>query len=262
MRTSEKFEELGKRGEKALILYISCGDPSSDETVKIAEEIIDAGCDILELGLPFSDPLADGPTIQAASQRAIKAGMNTDLYFKTCARIDGPPKVCMTYYNLIFQYGPERFAKACSESGITGLIVPDLPPEECDDLKKACDKHDVDLIFIVSPQTSEERLSVIKNKLTLRKSRICEGFIYLQSILGVTGAREDMKTELSEAIEEIKDSTGLPVAVGFGVSSPEQARELIKQGADGIIVGSALIKKIEAGEDYAGFVKALKEATR
>lgn len=261
MRISDKFAELGKKGEKALILYISCGDPSAAETVRIAREIIDAGCDILELGLPFSDPLADGPTIQAASQRAIAAGMNTDRYFETCAQIGGVPKVCMTYYNLIFQYGLERFAKACYNSGITGLIVPDLPPEESGPLKKACEENGVDLISIVSPQMSEERMDTIKNKLSSDKSRMTEGFVYLQSVLGITGAREDMRAQLSGVIEEVR-ALGLPVAVGFGVSKPNQVRDLVAQGADGIIVGSALIKKINAKEDLASFVKSLKAATR
>ncbi len=263
MRISEKFGELKRRGEKALILYITCGDPSAEETIKIARRIIDAGCDILELGLPFSDPLADGPTIEAASQRAIAAGMTTDLYFRTCAKIAGVPKVCMTYYNLIYQYGLERFAKACHNSGITGLIVPDLPPEESGPLKKACDENGVDLVFIVSPQTSEERLAIIKKAISSGKSRITEcygGFIYLQSVLGITGARDDLKLRLAASIRELK-KFGLPVAVGFGISRPDQIRESIQQGADGVIIGSALIERINEGKDIASFVRSLKEAT-
>jgi tryptophan synthase alpha chain len=258
MRISEKFRELEAKGEKALIMYVSCGDPSAEQTVHIARDLIDSGCDILELGLPFSDPLADGPTIQAASQRAIANGMNTDKYFSTCKKIIGIPKVCMTYYNLIYQYGLERFVKACSDAEITGLIVPDLPPEESGGLAKACKDNGVDLIFIVSPETGERRLHYIN-------TRICDccssGFIYLQSVLGVTGARDEMSIGLSENLERIKKGTKLPVAVGFGVSRPEQVKELIRQGADGIIVGSALIKKIDRGEEYKGFVKQLKAAT-
>jgi tryptophan synthase alpha chain len=254
MRISEKFEELEERGEKALILYISCGD---GDTVRIAKEIIDAGCDILELGLPFSDPLADGPTIQEASQRALAGGMNTDKYFETCKKIEGVPKVCMTYYNLIFQYGLERFARNCAESGIKGLIVPDLPPEEAEELGGACRNNGVDLIPIISPETADKRLEEIKN-------RICEsckkGFIYLQSTLGVTGARDEMRLKLSAKIEEIKSELDMPVAVGFGVSMPEQASDLARQGADGIIVGSALIRRIDKGEDYVSFVRGLKAA--
>lgn len=253
MKISEKFKELETKGENALILYIMCGDPSAEATVKIAEQIIKSGCDILELGLPFSDPIADGPTIQAAGQRAIAAGMNTDRYFDTCKRIGGVPKVCMTYYNLIYSYGLERFAKGCTSSGISGLIVPDLPPEEAGPLKKACDSAGIDLIYIVSPETSAERLSLVTKAGP-------GGFVYLQSVLGVTGARESMKLDLRKTISEITKSINLPVAVGFGVSKPEQAKELASQGVDGIIVGSALVKRIAENQDVAGFVKSLKEA--
>jgi tryptophan synthase alpha chain len=208
MKLSDKFKELEKKGDKALILYISCGDPSADETVRIAEQIIDAGCDILELGLPFSDPLADGPVIQAASQRAIAKGMNTDIYFETCKKISGAPKVCMTYYNLIYQYGLERFAKGCAEAGISGIIVPDLPPEEADPLRKECDAHGVDLIYIMSPETRDSRLKTIKKAGP-------NGFVYLQSVLGVTGARDALNVDLKGKISEIRKTFGLPVAVGF-----------------------------------------------
>lgn len=259
MRIAEKFRELEEKGEKALILYISCGDPSAAETVKTAHELIGAGCDILELGLPFSDPIADGLTIQAASQRAIAAGMNTDRYFETAGKIGGAPKVCMTYFNPILQYGLRRFAKSCAEAGITGLIVADLPPDEARELKKACDENGVDLIFIVSPRTSRERLDLIAS---LCENRKCEGFIYLQSLLGVTGAREGMEAKLADQISGVKKALGIPVAVGFGVSKPEQVRELVGQGADGVIVGSALIDRIKEKRDVAGFVNALKRATR
>jgi len=257
MKISKKFAELEKRGEKALILYIMCGDPSPEKTVELAEQVIKAGCDVLELGLPFSDPLADGPTIQVAGQRAIAAGMNTDRYFETCTKIgsgsSSVPKVCMTYYNLIYQYGLERFAARCAESGISGLIVPDLPPEEAKPLKNACGASHIDLIYIVSPQSSEQRLTQIK------KARP-KGFIYLQSVLGVTGARDSMKVELSKKITDIKRVFNLPVAVGFGVSKPEQVKELVAQGADGIIVGSALVKLAAEGGDVEAFVRSLKVA--
>jgi len=267
MKIADKFKELEENGEKALILYISCGDPSAEETIKIARNVIDAGCDILELGLPFSDPIADGPTIQVASQRAIAAGMNTDKYFETAKKIKGVPKVCMTYYNLIYQFSLEKFVKKCIDSGITGLIVPDLPPEEAGDLKKVCDDKGGDLIFLASPLTSKERLDVIKKSADCTNIRICEtcncgGFIYLQSLLGVTGARDSLKTELAPKIKEIKSKFNLPVAVGFGVSKPEHVKALIKQGADGIIVGSALIKRIAEGGEITNYVKSLKEATK
>jgi tryptophan synthase alpha chain len=256
MRISERFKELEARGEKALILYISCGDPSADETVKIADGIIKAGCDILELGLPFSDPIADGPTIQAASQRALKAGMNTDRYFEVAKRIPNKiPKVCMTYYNLILQYGLDNFCRRCGGSGISGLIIPDLPLEESGELQKQCEKHSIDLIFIVSPMTPKDRLRDI--------TRASKGFIYLQSVLGVTGARGDMEVRLGDSIGEIKRLTKLPVAVGFGISKPEQVKQITAQGADGIIIGSALIKKIrEDRKHICEYVESLKSATK
>jgi len=253
MRISEKFKELEKRGEKALILYIMCGDPSAEATVRIAEKVIRSGCDILELGLPFSDPIADGPTIQAAGQRALAAGMNTDRYFDTCRRISGVPKVCMTYYNLIYNYGLERFAKACSSSGVTGIIVPDLPPEEAGPLEKACDAAGIDLIYIVSPETSQKRLDLVRRAGP-------GGFVYLQSVLGITGVREFMKLDLKKRISEIRKVIPLPVAVGFGVSTQAQVKDLASQGADGVIIGSALVKLAAEGGNVESFVRSLKQA--
>ncbi|MBN2517827.1 MAG: tryptophan synthase subunit alpha [Candidatus Altiarchaeota archaeon] len=254
MGISEKFRELEKKKEKALILYISCGDPSADETIRIAKEVIDAGCDILELGLPFSDPLADGPTIQAASQRALEKGMNTDRYFEVAKKIEGVPKVCMTYYNLLLQYGLEKFCKKSKESGISGFIIPDLPLEESQDLLAVCKKNGIDLISIVSPRTDEKRIEKIAG--------LSRGFLYLQSTLGVTGARSSLPEELKRKIEQVKKISKIPVAVGFGVSKSEQVREIAKAGADGIIIGSALIKGIQDGRDVGSFVRGLKEATR
>lgn len=253
MRLSDKFKELGD--ERALILYISCGDSSAEETVKIADEVIKAGCDVLELGLPFSDPTADGSTIQAASQRALANGMDTDRYFETAGRIGGVPKICMTYYNLLLQYGLDRFCKSCKDAGISGLIIADLPIEEAGGLRKSCQRHGIDLIFIISPLTPKDRLMDI--------TRASKGFIYLQSVLGVTGARGDMEVELGNIISRIKRLTKLPVAVGFGISRPEQVRQIAAQGADGIIVGSALIKKIlEDREHVREYVESLKSATK
>lgn len=254
MKISDCFGGNERGSKTALIVYISCGDPGADETIKAAEEIISAGADILELGLPFSDPIADGTTIQVASQRALKAGMNTDLYFDTVKKIQGVPKVCMTYYNLLFQYGLDRFCERCVDSGINGLIIPDVPFEESTPLKIECDKHGIDLIFIVTSRTKPERIHEISKK--------CSGFLYLQSLLGVTGERSAMASNLKDAISECKKKSSLPVAVGFGVSTPEQVKELRSQGADGVIVGSAVIKKMH--EDRAGlssFIRDLKEAT-
>lgn len=265
MRLDEKFAELEGRGQSALILYIACGDPTAEDTIKLANRLISAGCDIIELGLPFSDPIADGKTIQEASQRAICGGMDTDNYFRTCAKIHGAPKVCMTYYNLIYQYGLKRFAESCRESGITGLIVPDLPPEEAEGLLRECCKHSVDYIPIVSPKTSEKRLEYIRSIMT-RIPEGCSmrpslGFVYLQAVLGITGARKGVAPNLSAEIKRIAELFGAPVSVGFGVSEPGHARDLAKQGAGGIIIGSALINKISEGADIERYVSSLKEAT-
>jgi len=256
MRISEKFEELRSRSESALIPYISVGDPNSEETIKIAEELIEAGADIIEFGLPFSDPIADGPTIQAASQRALEKGMNTDEYFKTVKKIPNTiPKVCMTYYNLLVQYGIDKFCKKCLDAGISGLIIPDLPIEESAELMKITDNRKIDLIYIVSPKTSGKRLE-----------RICRdgrGFIYLQSVLGVTGAREEISSKVFEKLKDIRRFTDLPVAIGFGVSKPEQVRNLVIGGFDGVIVGSAIIRAIDTERIYVkDFVRALKEKTK
>ena len=249
-----KINDCFKEGKKALIVYISCGDPSVEETIKAADEIIAAGADILELGLPFSDPIADGATIQAASQRALEGGMNTDEYFDTVAKIMGVPKVCMTYYNLLFQYGLDRFCDRCVESGISGLIIPDLSLEESAPLKAECDKRDIDLIFIVTSRTNAERIKKISNE--------CSGFLYLQSLLGVTGERTLMASNLKEAIAQCKEISSMPVAVGFGVSNPKQVKDLCSQGADGVIVGSAVIKKMQNNRTgLSSFIRELKEAT-
>jgi len=254
MDIADKFRGLKEKGEIALIAYISCGDPSADETVKIAGELIRAGVDILELGLPFSDPIADGPTIQAASQRAIEAGMDTDKYFETAKRITGVPKVCMTYYNLLYQYGLERFCKRCGEAGISGLIVADLPFEESGDLMSTCEKSGVDLIFIISPVNSEERIKKIAGQ--------SKGFLYLQSLLGVTGAREEMQFKLNEILAKAKQYSKVPVATGFGISKPGQIKELMGQGVDGVIIGSAIIKKArDDRRGLGGYVRSLKAAT-
>ncbi len=263
-----KFRKLESAGEGALVLYLTCGYPSVEETIEVAERIIEAGCDILELGLPFSDPIADGPTIQESSQRAIASGMTTDLYFETCSKIRGVPKVSMTYYNLIYQYGLERFAKESKKAGIDALIVPDLPPEESHPLLSACKREKIQLIFIVSPQTTKERLSLVSSNIT-------GGFLYLQSLLGITGAREDLSVQLRNTISKIRSVIPLPIAVGFGISKPEHVREILAQGADGVIIGSALINRIRSIEklkrvgqvphrwdNVAEYVESLKEATR
>lgn len=240
MKIEDKFNELKQKDEKALIAYVCAGDPSAEATREIVHSLVKGGADIVELGLPFSDPVADGPTIQAASTRALEAGMNPDLYFEMAASIDvNVPLVCMTYYNLIYKRGTEKFARDCANSGITGIIVPDLPAEEADELHEACKKHGVDLIFLITPVTTESRM-----KNTLKRT---SGFVYIVSRLGVTGERVDVAESTKEILGRIH--TEVPKAVGFGISNKKQAAEVIKAGADAVIVGSAFVNIIASGDD-------------
>jgi tryptophan synthase alpha chain len=262
MRIGDKFKELEKKKERALIGYVMAGDPSPEDTVTIAAALLSGGVDIIELGLPFSDPIADGVAIQKAGERALSAGMNTDIFFATAKKITGAPKVCMTYYNLVLQRGLERFAKDCVDSGVTGLIIPDLPVEEADGLLSACRKYGVDLIFLVAPTTTEKRLGGI-----LEASK---GFIYVVSLLGVTGVRDKLSGSVGPLLKRIRAKTDLPLAVGFGISKPEHVKEIIGSGADGVIVGSAFIRIIEENlsdrrkmlADLTDFARRMKAGTK
>lgn len=248
MRISEAF--LNK---PLLIVYICAGDPSPEATVNLAERIARAGADIIELGLPHSDPIADGPTIQAAAQRAIAAGMNTDVYFDTVAAMDvAIPKIFMGYYNMIYARGLDKFASDCAKSGISGLIVPDLPPEEAGPLREACIDHGVDLIFLVAPNTPHDRMRMILNQTS--------GFVYLVARTGVTGARKDVLQDTKSLIARVP--ADVPRAVGFGISTPSQAAEVIRAGADAAIVGSACVDLIAKGEidRLEQLVRDMKEA--
>jgi tryptophan synthase alpha chain len=263
MNLEERFSELKGRGEGALIGFVTAGDPTPRDTVDIANAMIRGGVDIIELGLPFSDPIADGPTIQKAGERSLGKGMNSDLFFEIAKEIGGIPKVCLTYYNLVLQRGLEKFARDCSEAGIGGLIVPDLPIEEATQLLNACRKYDVNLIFLVAPTTTEERLKKI-----LEVSR---GFLYVVSLLGVTGVREGFSETVKPLLKRIKEiSDEIPLAVGFGISKPEHVTEVLESGADGAIVGSAFVKIIEENlgdrekilEELEDFSGKLKKATQ
>jgi len=248
MKISEKFSELKKKKQGALIAYICAGDPTPDATKEYVTALVRGGADIIELGLPFSDPTADGPTIQAGIERALNGGMNPDIYFRTVASLKMHiPLVVMTYYNIIFKRGLEKFVKDCAASGISGIIVPDLPPEESGELAGFCKKNDVDLIFLVAPTTTDERLKRILAD--------AKGFIYLVARLGVTGARTDVAASTRELIQRVKTTT--PKAVGFGISSGKQAAEIIQAGADGVIVGSAFVDIIASGKDVPERLEAL-----
>jgi tryptophan synthase alpha chain len=245
MRIADKFNELTRRDEGAMIAYVCAGD---GDTPGIVHTLVNAGADIVELGLPFSDPVAEGPTIQASIQRALENGMNTDRYFAMVKDLDvNIPLLVMTYYNLIFKRGLKKFTGDCRDSGITGIIVPDLSMEESGDLEDCCIDNEIDLIYLVTPVTKGERL----NRIISRSS----GFIYLVSRLGVTGARDDVASSTNELINRVK--TDIPKAVGFGISSKEQAVEIRKGGADGVIVGSALVDIIGSGKDVTKRLDAL-----
>ncbi len=248
MRIPEKFGELKKRNEGALIAYICAGDPTAEGTKEYVTALVRGGADIIELGLPFSDPVADGPTIQAGIERALAAGMTPDIYFKMVRSLKVHiPLVVMTYYNLIFKRGLLKFVMDCSASGISGIIVPDLPAEESGELAGLCEKNDIDLIFLVAPTTTESRMKQILTRGT--------GFIYLVARLGVTGARSDIAISTRELIQRVKTNT--PKAVGFGVSNGRQAAEIISAGADGVIVGSAFVDIIASGNDVPRRLESL-----
>lgn len=240
MKLSTKFNELSAKNEAALLAYVCAGDPDIGSTPTIVDALIKGGADIIELGLPFSDPVADGPTIQEASERALAAGMNPDRYFELVASLDvDVPLVCMTYYNLVFQRGLDNFVADCVNSGISGLIIPDLPAEESEDLARSCANNGIDLVFLIAPVTTDQRIEMI-----LKKS---SGFVYIVSRLGVTGARSDVTDATAQILSRVK--TDIPKAVGFGISNGEQASKVVAAGADGIIVGSAFVDIIASGEN-------------
>ncbi|KKH50592.1 tryptophan synthase subunit alpha [Methanosarcina sp. 1.H.A.2.2] len=247
-KISEKFSELREKKEGALIGYVMAGDPSAEATAGVVKALANGGADIIELGFPFSDPVADGPTIQAAGQRALAAGMDIERYFELVRALEVEvPLVCMTYYNPVFRYGVVKFVAHAAEAGISGLIIPDIPVEEAADLKNSCEKHGLDLIFLVAPTTTDARIL----KILQRGS----GFIYLVSRLGVTGTRADVSGSTKELLSRVK--TDIPKAVGFGISTGKQAAEVRKAGADAVIVGSAFVRIIEEGNDVNEKLEAL-----
>lgn len=230
-----KFASLQEKGEAALIAYVMAGDPDPETTPKIVEALVRGGADLIELGMPFSDPVADGPTIQAAGSRALAAGMNPERYFELVAGLKVKiPRICMSYYNLVFRFGPEAFVKKCKASGLSGLIVPDLPVQAAAELRKACQQHSLALIFLIAPTSPDKRIEPILSR--------TEGFVYLLSSLGVTGVREEIGNQAEGLLTRVKSD--LPKAVGFGISTGAQAESLIRAGANAVIVGSAFVKLI------------------
>ncbi len=245
---------------KAFIPFLTCGDPNLETTAKIVREMEKSGADLIELGIPFSDPTAEGPVIQEASLRALNAGTTTDKVFDLVRDLRSDvkiPMVFMTYANVVFSYNSEKFIKTCSEIGIDGLILPDLPFEEKDEFDDICKKYNVDLISLIAP-TSDNRISMISGE--------SSGFVYIVSSLGVTGTRSKITTDIGKIVKLVKQNTTTPCAVGFGISTPEQAAEMAKF-SDGVIVGSAIVKIIaEYGENsveyVSEYVKSMKDAIR
>lgn len=245
---------------KAFIAFITCGDPDLETTAASVRAAVQNGADLIELGIPFSDPTAEGPVIQGANLRALTGGVTTDKIFdfvKELRRDVMVPVVFMTYANVIFSYGAERFISACREIGIDGLILPDLPFEEREEFLPFCRENGVDLISLVAP-TSEQRIAKIAKE--------AEGFLYLVSSLGVTGTRTEIKTELASVVKVVRQNTDIPCAIGFGISTPEQAKKMADI-SDGAIVGSAIIKLLEKygtdAPEYIGrYVKEMKSVLR
>ncbi len=260
-RIKNTFSRLRKKNETALIPYIMAGDPDLATTKTLILEMEKAGCDIIELGAPFSDPLADGPTIQKAAIRSLKNHTSiADVLglVKDIRSTSSIPLILMTYYNLIFKYGEERFVQDAVAAGLDGLILPDLPPEEADTLMLLAKKAGLDCIFLLAPTSTDERIKLV--------SKLSQGFIYYVSLTGVTGSKLSSQTSIKDSIQKIKATTDKPVAVGFGISTPDQAAQVALSGADGVIVGSALVKVIEDSignpeltARAVAFAKALKQ---
>ena len=243
---------------KAFIPFLTCGDPDLETTEAAVRAMAAAGADLIELGIPFSDPTAEGPVIQAANQRALAAGATTDKIFELVRRLRKDvttPMVFMTYANVVFSYGTERFVSTAAEADMDGLILPDVPYEEKGEFAPVCRKYGLDFISLIAP-TSEGRIAMI--------AREAEGFLYLVSSLGVTGVRQAITTDLAAILQVIRENTDLPCAIGFGISTPDQARQMAAL-ADGAIVGSAIVKKMAAHgrgapADVGAYVKAMKAA--
>jgi tryptophan synthase alpha chain len=244
-------------GHRALIAYVTVGYPTVAATLKVVPLLAESGCDLIELGIPFSDPLADGVTIQNSSFHALQNGVTPKLCLELAGKLSQKvktPLVFMTYYNPVLNYGLKRFCAASAASAISGLIIPDLPPDEGSELEAVSQKHGIDVIYLLAPTSTGERI-----KLAAERSR---GFIYLVSVAGVTGARESLPADLKAFVARVRNVASQPLCVGFGISTPEQAGR-IAAIADGVIVGSRIIQLMEKSDDFssvAGLVKGLRKA--
>lgn len=245
---------------KAFIGFLTAGDPNLGKTEEFVLKMIEGGADLIEIGIPFSDPIAEGPVIQEANIRALKAGTTVEKVFDTVRSIRSKtevPLVFLTYLNPVFHYGYDAFLNKCRECGIDGIIIPDMPYEEKSEIVSIAKQYDVDIISMIAP-TSEERIGMIAKE--------AEGFVYVVSSMGVTGVRSEIKTDLKTMIDIVKKNTDTPAAIGFGISTPEQA-EHFSVFSDGVIVGSAIVKIIEkygenSGEPLYEYVKSMKNAVK
>lgn len=254
-----KIKDAFQNG-KAFIPFLTCGDPDLETTEALVKAMAAAGADLIELGIPFSDPTAEGPVIQGANLRALNAGTTTDKVFDLVKRLRQSvtiPMVFMTYANVVFSYGSERFLKNAAEAGVQGLILPDVPYEEKADFEPLCEKYGLELVSMIAP-TSHDRIKMIASE--------AKGFLYCVSSLGVTGVRSSITTDIGGMVELVRQVTDTPTAVGFGISTPEQAKNMA-QKADGVIVGSAIVKLIaqygrDAVQPVAEYVRQMKDAIR
>lgn len=254
-----KIADAFKNG-KAFIGFVTAGDPDLETSEKIIVKMAQAGCDLIEIGIPFSDPIAEGPVIQNANIRSLAQGTTTDKVFKLTKKVSqqiDTPMVYMTYLNVLFKYGYDRFLENAKNSGISGVIIPDMPFEEKAELQNVADQYGIDVISLIAP-TSEQRIQMIASD--------AKGFIYEVSSLGVTGVRSEIKTDLEAITESVKQVTDVPVAIGFGINTPQQAKKYAGI-ADGVIVGSAIVKLVEqygkdAPDRVYDYVKSMKAAIR
>lgn len=263
-RIEEAFKKAKERGEGAFIPFITAGDPDLKTSARIVFALESAGADVLELGIPFSDPMADGPTIQASSERALKHGTTIrdvlELVRSVRKKGSAIPIILFGYYNPIFVYGVERFAREARAAGVDGVLVVDLPPEEAGELLVPLKANGLDLVFTLTPTSDVSRMKCV--------AKVASGFIYYVTVTGVTGARSKVAVKLKDAVKQIRKYSSLPVGIGFGISTPEQVRSVSRWG-DGVIVGSAIIDRIEKyrGEKdlpqkIGRFAKRLKQGTR
>ncbi len=258
---SERFHSLRQAGQCALIPFITAGDPDLATTEKAIKVLAESGADFIELGVPYSDPLADGPTIQAAATRALSRGVTLENVLDIVRRVSGEiaaPIILFTYYNPIFYRGVDAFMQLVAAAGVKGLVIPDLPLEESDAVLAAATANGLELTLLVAPTSPMERIEAI--------AKASQGFIYLVSVTGVTGARTTVASRVGDLLPKLRSVTDKPIGVGFGVSDPEQAKTLKDWGADGVIVGSAVVKRLaegtpeEALQAVADFCKAIKAA--